>query len=58
MDYGLILTWSVSLRNHEFACDAIIVYKESNMNESLIDSPTVSMILFIKVNLKFSCQVF
>lgn len=46
MDYGLILTWSVSLRNHEFSCDAIIVYKESNSNETLVDSPTVSMILF------------
>lgn len=43
MDYGLILTWSVSLRNHEFSCDAIVVYNENNLNETLVDSSTVSI---------------
>ena len=42
VDYGLILTWSVNLKSHEFSCDAVFVYKEMNINEVLLDSSPVS----------------
>lgn len=42
MDYGLILTWSVSIS--EFTCDAVIVYKASNANESLLNNSPVSLV--------------
>lgn len=41
MDYGLILTWSVNLASNEFSCDAVLVYKESNFNETLMDNSPV-----------------
>lgn len=41
MDYGLILTWSVSIS--EFTCDAVIVYKASNANETLLNNSPVSL---------------
>ncbi|KAJ6632785.1 Leucine-rich repeats and immunoglobulin-like domains protein 3, partial [Pseudolycoriella hygida] len=37
-DYGIILTWSVNLRNDEFKCDAVFVYKETNVHEILLDN--------------------
>lgn len=42
MDYGLIITWSVSLENDEFSCDAIVVFKETNSSETLVDNSPVS----------------
>lgn len=41
-DYGIILTWSVNLRNDEFKCDAVFVYKETNVHEILLDNSPVS----------------
>lgn len=41
MDYGLILTWSVTLNSADFTCDAIFVYKELKWNESLMENVPV-----------------
>lgn len=41
MDYGLILTWSITLNSSDFACDAIFVYKETTSNEILMENMPV-----------------
>lgn len=41
MDYGLILTWSVTLDSQNFACDAIFVYKETKFDEILMENMPV-----------------
>lgn len=46
MDYGLILTWSVTLNSSDFACDAIFVYKETTPNEILMENMPVIELLF------------
>lgn len=38
MDYGLILTWGVKLNSHDFACDAIFVYKDTRLKENLMEN--------------------
>lgn len=40
-DYGMILTWSVNMRSDDFTCDAVFVYKETNINEILLDNSPV-----------------
>lgn len=52
MDYGLILTWGVKLKSHDFACDAIFVYKDSRLNESLMENLPVNIFEQILFNWK------
>lgn len=40
LDYGLILTWSVSIS--EFSCDAVVVYRVADANETLLNNWPVS----------------
>lgn len=55
-DYGIILTWSVNLRNDEFKCDAVFVYRETNVHEILLDNSPVSKLVIgtLVISLKFN----
>lgn len=50
-DYGLILTWGINLKNDEFTCDAVFVYKEANRHEILLDNSPV--IIFYLLNIYY-----
>lgn len=54
MDYGLILTWSVSI--NDFSCDAVVVYKVSNGIETLLNNLPVKLFFTSKAIANFSLK--